>query len=74
MSKPKTITVTRTSTITFDVAATSKQYQYDAGDTELHYEDVLALIMDGAIDFFTEYSGGEITYTDENNNVLTMEA
>jgi hypothetical protein len=72
MSKPKTITVTRTSTITFDVAATSKQHQYDGGEPD--YKNVLALIVDGAIDFFSEYSGGEITYTDEHNNVLTMEA
>jgi hypothetical protein len=73
MSKPKTITVTRTSTITFDVERTGKQYQYDH-DAEPDYLDILDLIMDGAKDFFSEYSGGEITYTDEHNNVLTMEA
>lgn len=70
MSKPKTITVTRTSTITFNIERTAKQYEFDYG-REPDYLDILDLIMDGAADFFSEYSGGDITYTDEHNNVLT---
>lgn len=72
MSEPKTITVTRTNTVTFDVAETAKRFRED-NDEKPDFDDIMEMIMLEADEYFDDCAGeGAKKYTDEEGNELDM--
>ncbi len=72
MSEPKTITVTRTISIVFEVSEVAKRFRED-NDEKPDFDDIMDMIISESDDYFQETEGeGECKFTDEEGNLLDM--
>lgn len=72
MSEPKTITVTRTISVVFDVSEVAKQFRED-NDEKPDFDDIMEMIISESDEYFDNGNGDvECRFTDEEGNKLDM--